>query len=203
MSPPPLFEAALGARFAELAPALRRFHRLSGRHELQGVVETDPPASTVGRVLVWCLGSPRQSASGAIRFELDVETWTRHFPARTMRSSLRLVDGRVVERMGPARLVFALDEIDGGLRMRLQAMRFLGIPCPAWLRPRRRATAAACTSASRRRCRASAASSATAAIWPCRMRHRRDRARFRGVVGVMGRRACSAGHTAGQSSIDP
>ena len=140
MSAPPLFEAALGARFAELAPALRRFHRLSGRHELRGVVETDPPASTIGRLLAWCLGSPRQSVSGAIRFELDaapdVETWTRHFPARTMRSSLRLVDGRVVERMGPARLVFALEAIDGGLRMRLQAMRFLGIPCPAWLRPR-------------------------------------------------------------------
>ena len=140
MSPPSLFEAALGARFAELAPALRRFHRLSGRHELHGVVETDPPASTMGRALAWCLGSPRRSASGAIRFELDaapdVEAWTRHFPARTMRSRLRLVDGRVVERMGPARLVFALDAIDGGLRMRLQSMRFLGIPCPAWLRPR-------------------------------------------------------------------
>ncbi len=140
MRPPPLFEAVLGARFAELAPALRRFHRLSGRHELQGVVETDPPASTVGRVLAWCLGSPRQSASGAIRLELDaapgVETWTRHFPARTMRSRLSHVDGFVVERMGPARLVFVLDALDGGLRMRLQAMRFLGIPCPAWLRPR-------------------------------------------------------------------
>ena len=140
MRPPPLFEAALGLRFAELAPALRRFHRLSGRHELQGVVETDPPGSAMARPLAWCLGSPRQSASGAIRFELDaapdVETWTRHFPARTMRSSLRLVDGRVVERMGPARLVFALEAIDGGLRMRLQSMRFLGIPCPAWLRPR-------------------------------------------------------------------
>ena len=136
MRPPPLFEAALGARFAELAPALRRFHRLSGRHELHGVVETDPPTSTVGRALAWCLGSPRQSASGAIRFELDVETWTRHFPARTMRSSLRLAEDRVVERMGPARLVFALEAIDGGLRMRLRSMRFLGIPCPAWLRPR-------------------------------------------------------------------
>ena len=38
--------------------------------------------------------------------------------------------------MGVARLVFALDEVDGGLRMRLQSLRFLGIPCPAWLRPR-------------------------------------------------------------------
>ncbi len=140
MSAPPLFEAALDARFAELAPALQRFHRLSGRHELQGVVETDPPTSTIGRVLAWCLGSPRQSASGAIRFELDaapdVETWTRHFPGRTMRSRLQLVDGRVVERMGPARLVFALDATCGRLRMHLRSMRFLGIPCPAWLRPR-------------------------------------------------------------------
>ena len=140
MSAPPLFEAALGARFAELAPALQRFHRLSGRHELHGIVETDPPTSAIGRVLAWCLGSPRRPAAGAIRFELDAapdgETWTRHFPGRTMRSRLRFVDGHVVERMGPARLVFALDATGGGLRMRLQAMRFLGIPCPAWLRPR-------------------------------------------------------------------
>ena len=137
---PSLFEAALGARFAALAPSLRRFHRLSGHHELHGVVETDPPASAVGRLLARCLGSPRQAAAGTIRFELDAapdaETWTRHFPARTMRSRMRLVDGQVVERMGAARLVFALDEVDGGVRMRLQSLHFLGIPCPAWLRPR-------------------------------------------------------------------
>ena len=135
-----LFECALGARFAALAPALRRFHRLSGVHELRGAVETDPPASAIGRVLARCLGSPRDAATGSIRFELDAapgaETWTRHFPGRTMRSHMQLVDGQVVERMGAARLVFALDEIDGGLRMRLRSLRFLGIPCPAWLRPR-------------------------------------------------------------------
>ena len=136
----PLFEAAMGERFAGLAPALRRFHRLSGRHVLEGVVETDPPATALGRALAWCLGSPRRAATGTIRFELEaapaVEIWTRHFPARTMRSRMELVDGRVVERMGPARLVFALDEVDGRLRMRLERMRFAGIPCPAWLRPR-------------------------------------------------------------------
>ena len=140
MSGTSLFERALGARFTALAPALRRFHGLSGHHELHGVVETDPPASAIGRALAWGLGSPRRAASGPIRFELDAapdaETWTRHFPARTMRSRMQLVDGRVVERMGLARLVFSLDEVDGGLRMRLQSLRFLGIPCPAWLRPR-------------------------------------------------------------------
>ena len=140
MSEPSLFEAVMGARFAGLAPALQRFHRLSGRHELHGLVETDPPATAVGRALAWCLGSPRTAVSGPIRFELDaapaVETWVRYFPARTMRSRMQLLDGRVIERMGLARLVLALDEVDGGLRMRLESMRFAGIPCPAWLQPR-------------------------------------------------------------------
>lgn len=135
-----LFESAMGERFAGLAPVLQRFHRLSGRHVLEGVVETDPPATASGRALAWCLGTPRSAATGRIRFELDagpaVETWTRHFPARTMRSRMGLGDGRIVERMGPARLTFALDAVDGRLRMRLERMRFAGIPCPAWLRPR-------------------------------------------------------------------
>ena len=140
MSALSLFEAAMGARFAGLAPALQRFHRLSGRHALEGIVETDPPATMLGRALAGCLGSPRRAATGTIRFELDAaptrETWTRHFPARTMRSRLDLVDGRIVERMGLARLTLALDEVDGRLRMRLERMSFGGIPCPAWLRPR-------------------------------------------------------------------
>ena len=140
MSEPSLFESVMGPRFAGLAPALLRFHRLSRHHELHGQVETDPPATAVGHALAWCLGSPRTAVSGPIRFELDaapaVETWIRFFPARTLRSRMELVDGRVIERMGLARLVFALDEVDGGLRMRLDSMRFAGIPCPAWLRPR-------------------------------------------------------------------
>ena len=135
-----LYEAVMGDAFQRLAPALQRFHRLSGVHELHGVVETDPPATALGRALARGLGSPSRAASGAIRFELDaapaVETWTRHFPARTMRSCLRLVDGRIVERLGLARLVFTLDEIDGRLHMRLERMHFAGLPCPAWLRPR-------------------------------------------------------------------
>ena len=135
-----LFEAAMGVRFCGLAPALQRFHRLSGRHVLEGVVETDPPSTRLGRALARCLGSPLGAATGTIRFDLDAapaaETWTRHFPGRTMRSRMTLVDGRIVERMGLARLTLALDEVDGRLRMRLERMTFGGIPCPAWLRPR-------------------------------------------------------------------
>lgn len=140
MRGPSLFERVLGDRFAALPASLQRFHRLSGRHELQGMVDTDPPASPGGRVLAWCLGTPTRATHGTIRFVLeaapDVETWTRHFPGRTMRSRMHVASGHVVERMGAARLAFALDVDDGRLRMRLQGMRFLGIPCPAWLRPR-------------------------------------------------------------------
>lgn len=91
-------------------------------------------------MLAWCLGSPRRAATGEIRFELDAsavsETWTRHFPGRTMRSRLAARGGRLEERMGPARLEFVLDVGDGGLRLELVRLRFLGVPCPAGLRPR-------------------------------------------------------------------
>ena len=53
-----------------------------------------------------------------------------------MSSRLRLEGSQLVERLGAARLVFTLDELDGRLLMRLESLRFLGIPCPAWLRPR-------------------------------------------------------------------
>ena len=135
-----LFERALGERFALLPKPLQRFHRLSGLHELHGLVETDAPASALGCALAWCLGTPTSATHGAIRFVLDAapdaETWTRHFPRRTMRSRMHFVRGQVVERMGPASLAFALDFSGGRLRMRLVGLRFLGIPCPAWLRPR-------------------------------------------------------------------
>ncbi len=140
MSPSPVFEQLLGERFAELAPALRRFHGLRGRHELHGQVDTEPPDSAPGLVLAWCLGSPRRAAAGPIRFELDAspaaETWTRHFPGRTMRSRLSAAGDRLEERMGAARLRFLLDVQDGTLTLRLVRLRFLGVPCPAWLRPR-------------------------------------------------------------------
>ena len=140
MTAPSLYERVLGARYASLAPALQRFHSLAGLHVLHGVVETEPPASWLGRALARGLGSPLQATTGPLRFELDaapsLETWTRHFPSRTMRSRLQFDAGRVTERMGAARMTFTLDEAGGRLQMRLERLRFLGVPCPAWLRPR-------------------------------------------------------------------
>ena len=135
-----MYERVMGDAYARLAPAVQRFHRLAGRHVLHGVVQTDAPANALAALIARGLGSPLRAASGTIRFELEAgpcfETWTRHFPGRTMSSRLRFEAGQLVERLGVARLAFTLDEFDGRLVMRLASLRFAFIPCPAWLRPR-------------------------------------------------------------------
>jgi hypothetical protein len=102
-------------------------------------VETEEPANALGALLSRLLGAPRRRSRGALRFDLRVErdrqTWTRHFPHRSMRSSLRLHDKEVVETLGPVRLAFTLTEEAGSLIMALRSMRFLGVPCPTWLLP--------------------------------------------------------------------
>lgn len=140
MTAPTLYQSAMGPEaFARLSEPLRRFHSQSGRAVFSGQVDVDAPASLAARLLALCLGAPQRAAQGAIRFELDagctLETWVRHFPARTMKSTLGADGAHVVERMGAARLAFQLVEIDGGLEMRLDHMRFLGIRCPRWLQP--------------------------------------------------------------------
>ena len=140
MNEPSLYERVMGDAYARLAPAVQRFHRLAGHHVLHGVVQTDAPANGLAALLARGLGSPLHAASETIRFELEagpsVETWTRHFPGRTMSSRLRFDAGQLVEQLGVARLAFTLAEIDGRLVMRLASLRFAGIPCPGWLRPR-------------------------------------------------------------------
>jgi hypothetical protein len=135
-----LYQRVLGPEFARLAPALRNFHSLAGRHVLHGWVETDAPASAAARVLAWCLGAPQRAHSGPLRFELDAgpasEVWTRHFPGKTMRSRLSAGASRVVEQMGPARLTFDLVRSDAVLHMQLVGLQFLRVPCPRWLLPR-------------------------------------------------------------------
>jgi hypothetical protein len=135
-----LHERALGADYARLPPAVRRFHRLAGRQVLHGWVETRAPDSLMARVLALCVGSPRAASSGPLQFEVDarpeVEVWTRRFPARTMRSRLQFVGGQIEERIGAARLCFQPVHGQGMLVMKLTRLHVLGLPCPRRLMPR-------------------------------------------------------------------
>ena len=135
-----MIEQALGREaYGRLAPALRRFHRLSGRHELTGWVETAAPASAPARLLAGLLGTPRRAGQGPLRFVLEAspleEHWTRHFPSRVMHSRLHLRGGQVVEQFGPLRLAFEVHERQGRFEMHLKRLQMLGLRCPRWLMP--------------------------------------------------------------------
>lgn len=134
-----LFQSLMGEAFGRLAPPLQRFHQLQGRVSLQGRVQTAAPLSRAARVLALCLGTPRETLQGVIRFDVDAgsdrETWTRHFPQQVMRSQMHRDGAHVVETLGPVRLHFSLLERGGALHMQLAAMRFMGLPCPRWLLP--------------------------------------------------------------------
>ena len=134
-----LYQQVMGAQFTELPSPLQRFHALEGTHVLNGWVKVGAPASFVARVLARCLGAPLTAQQGPIQFELkasaDGEAWTRHFPGKTMKSRLTHVAGHIVERLGFAKLWFALEGDSKMLEIKLVQLRFLGVPCPRWLRP--------------------------------------------------------------------
>lgn len=129
----------MGEDFLLLPGPLQQFHALAGRHVLNGRVDVRAPASCAARVLARCMGAPLEARQGPIRFELESgpvsEHWVRHFPGKTMESRLRLVSGRIVERLGAARLTFALRGNAEKLEMRLVRLHFFGVPCPRWLLP--------------------------------------------------------------------
>lgn len=134
-----MYPAVMGDAFGRLDARVQQFHTFVGRHEFFGEVQVGAPGSGLAKVLAVFLGAPLESAQGPIRFELlaqpGIETWTRFFPAKTMRSTLTKEGGRITERLGASRLTFELLEIDGALEMRLDKLRFLGVPCPGWLLP--------------------------------------------------------------------
>lgn len=138
-SPLSMYERAMGERYSRLDRSVRRLHRLSGKQTLRGWVETDAPSSLTARLLALFLGTPTKSARGPVLFEIeagpDGEVWTRRFPSKTTTSRLRLADGSIVERHGPARLTFEVHETVGALEMRLVRLHLFGIPMPRVLMP--------------------------------------------------------------------
>ena len=139
MSVVSLYQRVMGSDFLQLPAAVQQFHSLQGASVLHGWVEVQPPATFAARCLARCLGAPLAGEQGPIRFELAAdgvsELWVRHFPRRTMQSRLESAAGRIVERLGAARLTFALHATPQRLQMQLLGLRFLGVPCPRWLLP--------------------------------------------------------------------
>ena len=135
-----LYAQALGGDFLQLDAPVRAFHGLQGQQVLPGVVRVDGPSSPLARRVARWLGAPTQRAQGPIRVEVEAapqaESRTLHFPSgETMVSRLACQPSGIVKHLGPLRMVFALEAVDGRLLMHLRRMRVWGLPCPAWALP--------------------------------------------------------------------
>jgi hypothetical protein len=132
----PVYRQMLGSACDALDAPVRRFHSLQGRFRLQGRCSVSGAEHPIGRFVCWLLRLPRAASEADFAFELaadpSAETWTRHFPGRTMRSRLEVAAGRKLrERLGPALLLFSLHVADGSLSMQLEAIRLFGLPWPS------------------------------------------------------------------------
>lgn len=130
-----LYPRLLGARFAKLAAAVQRFHGLQGAWRIPGRCTIGGATHPLTRMLARLLGLPRASGEAPFEFDLvadaDGETWIRRFPDHVMRSRLCAAnDGRLAERLGPARLHFRLAAENGVLVMTLDRIRVFGLPWP-------------------------------------------------------------------------
>ncbi len=139
-----LYQRAMGAAYARLAPPIRELHdfaasaRYEGRAEITGA--SNPFAAAMARLFRF----PGAGGDVPVTVELSardgVETWRRDFAGQVLVSTQSpgrgRYDGLIVERFGPTRFGMAVIEADGRLRLVLRRWDFLGIPMPRVLLPR-------------------------------------------------------------------
>lgn len=143
LSARPLYAQVMGDAFDDLDEAVRRFHSQQGHVALRGWCRIEGPSSALGRWFACLARTPANTMETAFGFELMAdearEHWTRHFPGRRMRSTMRVDNGMLVERLGLTSFHFSLHAVDGALHMELERFSVLGVPCPRRLCPRIRA----------------------------------------------------------------
>jgi uncharacterized protein DUF4166 len=140
----PLYRRVLASAWEDLPPALRAMHSVDGALVAEGVADISRGGGLIAGLVASLFGFPKpaRGAPTSVRFdEKDgVETWTRTFAGRRMRSRQWQGSGRweglVCESFGP--FTFGLAAIVEARRLRLVVRRwaFLGMALPRWLAPR-------------------------------------------------------------------
>lgn len=130
----------MGDQFELLAPELQLFHGRLGYYKFSGSCVIEGPTKLLARGLHRLLGLPRTSTERPLSFDLQLsrawEKWERHFPTGVMTSVLEFDGAHIVERLGPARLIFTPVRDGQSLSLKLERFTVLGIPCPSFLFPR-------------------------------------------------------------------
>jgi hypothetical protein len=135
----PLYRQAMGRAFERLSPELQAFHSAGGRNRFFGRCAVTGPENFFGRLIARVCGLPEASYDGDFSFELEStvssEKWRRKFRGRDMLSTMRVVDGVLVEQLGPLELRFGLQVDEGRLVMHLGSIIWKGIQIPRFLHP--------------------------------------------------------------------
>lgn len=140
---PALFPALLGDEaWHALPPAVRAMHGAAARLEASGIADVTGadhlPARCLRRLLGLPAPGPQQALALTIKRCGTRETWTRRFTGRKMQSVLDRRTGSplLYERLGPARLGFALCRDGDAIDWQLRSLHVLGMPMPRALRGR-------------------------------------------------------------------
>lgn len=129
-------QACLGDDFDRLPEAVRRAH--VGNVRLTGQARVTR-GGAFANALANIMGLPQTSDRIAMTVEgshlPDRMIWNRRFGARIFASCFRLRHGRLIESLGPFRLLLRLEVHDHRLHYVLERVTLLGIPVPRTLAP--------------------------------------------------------------------
>jgi len=139
----PLFEQALGPRFALLPPVTQAVHRPGPALLLDGLADVDEAETGIGRLLARLMGFPGQGRGVPLRVVIEAgpdgtEHWSRVYPDRVMRSIMTRPDparGTIDEQFGDLRFRLRLAADETGLTMAPTAAWWRTIRLPLWLLP--------------------------------------------------------------------
>ncbi|MDX2204627.1 MAG: DUF4166 domain-containing protein [Hyphomicrobiaceae bacterium] len=134
-----LYRRALGARFADLAPAVQHLHDLGTRATWEGEADVERGTHPLSRLAGWLASLPPAGTAVPLQVTFEPvrggEIWSRRFGRSLFRTRQFLRDGVLCERAGPITFAFSIAVAEGAMSLRLAGMRVLGIPVPRTLRP--------------------------------------------------------------------
>lgn len=137
--PPPLYERAMGERYAALPPMVRAIHDVHRDGGAAGEGTVTRGKGAIARLLAAIMGMPPAGTTKlhvAFTAGKGRERWTRDFGGHRFTSELSAAGQGVAERFGPIRFIFDLPSDAEGLRMAFRGWSLFGIPLPRFLAPR-------------------------------------------------------------------
>jgi hypothetical protein len=135
----PLYRRLLGPRFDELPPRVAELHDVTSISVWRGRADVERGRSLLSRLVATLFALPPAGRDQALEvtFTPDggTELWARRFGDAVFRSLQYERRGLLRERVGPSTFVFALATSADGLALKLEGVRFLGLPLPGFLAP--------------------------------------------------------------------